>query len=417
MARFLVRTFGCQFNELYSGAIIDALNHNGHQTAAGLSDADVVIINTCAVRRKSEEKAYGYLGEAAHAVGGAHIMFMGCVASLDVQRVHRIAGRDVHLISGDASLEQVLQTLSHIVHLEVQEYSPPSSLFPTADIEIIRGCESFCTYCIVPASRGREIAVPAEDVVANARKALADGFAEILLLGQNINHYAWREESFMDLLETIDLLPGVFWTWFLSPHPASFDEHDVERMMQLKHAEHRLHLPLQSGSNRILAAMNRRYSTDTYARLASLVRRDASWALTSDVIVGFPGETDEDFEQTVDAVKQFSFDAVFVAKYSDRPGTPATRMQNKVPQAVVDHRHARLLDVVEDLSLLAHQNTVGHTEEVLVLSPHGEEQWFGRTRSGKNVWFAAASPTSQGQFCSVAIERASREGLYGARVA
>lgn len=417
MKGFFVKTFGCQFNELYSGSITDALEQGGYRQVADLAEASLVIINTCAIRAKAEEKAFSFLGEAAAAVSGDHIVFMGCTATLDKKRAKRIAGAGVHVIDGKADIKEVLQTIRNIVPLQAKEAAPPRSLYPTASIEIVRGCESYCTYCIVPRVRGPEIAVAKQEILRQARGAVADGFSEILLLGQNINKYRWQTTGLVELAAAIDALPGTFWFWFLSSHPANFTAGEVQRLMTLQKIEHRLHLPLQSGSDRILARMNRGYTVEQYAKLAAPIRSESGWSLTTDIIVGFPGETEDDFEATVAAVQRFRFDGVFLAKYSDRPGTPASRMPEKVAPEVIDRRHAALLALIQDIAEENNCTRAGQTIDVIVLTWSSDGHGFGRSCDGRNVWFTASlsEPVGVGAFIRVTVDHASREGLYGCR--
>jgi len=417
MAGFLIKTFGCQFNELYSATIADALRRGGHQPSDSLGEASLVIINTCAVREKAEEKAFSFLGEAAKLVGASRIVFMGCTATLDRQRAIRIAGRGLNVVEGTAGMKQVLSLVGTIVPLGEVDCTAPRSLFPTADIELIRGCESYCTYCIVPRSRGPEVVVDAGEVLHRAERAIGSGFSELLFLGQNINRYRSSLGGLVETMSAVDELDGNFWFWFLSSHPANFTPEEVRRVMELRHIEHRLHLPLQSGSDRILERMNRWYSIADYARLAELIRENADWTLTTDIIVGFPGETDDDFAATVDAVRRFRFDRVFLAKYSDRPGTPASRMQDKVPPALIDERHSTLLSIVQGLSEQSNQVLAGRCVDVLVLAAHAGGNAFGRSIDGRNVWFSYSEPApGVGTFVNVTIGHGSREGLYGTRV-
>jgi len=417
MAGFLIKTFGCQFNELYSATIADALTRGGHQPSDSLGKASLVIINTCAVREKAEEKAFSFLGEAAKLVGASHIVFMGCTATLDRERAVRIAGRGLNVVEGTAGMEQVLSLVGTIVPLGEVDCTAPRSLFPTADIELIRGCESYCTYCIVPRSRGPEVVVDAGEVLHRAERAIGSGFSELLFLGQNINRYRSSLGGLVETMFAVDELDGNFWFWFLSSHPANFTPEEVKRVMGLRHIEHRLHLPLQSGSDRILERMNRRYSIADYARLVEPIRENADWTLTTDIIVGFPGETNDDFAATVDVVRGFRFDGVFLAKYSDRPGTPASRMQDKVPPALIDERHSALLSIVQGLSEQSNQVLVGRCVDVLVLAVHAGGNAFGRSIDGRNVWFSCSEPAPGiGTFVRVTIDHDSREGLYGTRV-
>jgi len=417
MAGFLIKTFGCQFNELYSATIADALRRGGHQPSDSLGEASLVIINTCAVREKAEEKAFSFLGEAAKLVGASRIVFMGCTATLDRQRAVRIAGRGLNVVEGTAGMEQVLSLVGTIVPLGEVDCTAPRSLFPTADIELIRGCESYCTYCIVPRSRGPEVVVDAGEVLHRAERAIGSGFSELLFLGQNINRYRSSLGGLVETMFAVDELDGNFWFWFLSSHPANFTPEEVKRVMGLRHIEHRLHLPLQSGSDRILERMNRRYSIADYARLVEPIRENADWTLTTDIIVGFPGETNDDFAATVDVVRGFRFDGVFLAKYSDRPGTPASRMQDKVPPALIDERHSALLSIVQGLSEQSNQVLVGRCVDVLVLAVHAGGNAFGRSIDGRNVWFSCSEPAPGiGTFVRVTIDHGSREGLYGTRV-
>lgn len=417
MAGFLVKTFGCQFNQLYSATIVDALTRGGHRSSESLGEASLVIINTCAVREKAEEKAFSFLGEAAKLVGASHIVFMGCTATLDRERAVRIAGRGLNVVDGTAGVEQVLAVVGTVVPLGELDCMAPHSLFPTADIELIRGCESYCTYCIVPRSRGPEVVVDVGEVLHRAERAVGSGFSELLFLGQNINRYRSSLGGLIEVMSSVDELDGNFWFWFLSSHPANFTPEEVRRLMELRHIEHRLHLPLQSGSDRILERMNRRYTIADYAKLAEPIRENADWTLTTDIIVGFPGETDDDFAHTVDAVRRFRFDGVFLAKYSDRPGTPSSRMQDKVPSAIIDERHSALLRIVQDLSEQSNQVLAGRCVDVLVLAAHAGGDVFGRSIDGRNVWFSCSEPVPGiGTFVSVAVDHGSREGLHGTRV-
>lgn len=415
MPTFVVKTFGCQFNELYSASVTEMLERAGYEQSRTLDRVSLVVINTCAVREKAQEKAFSFLGEAATAVDASRIIFMGCSATLDQERAKRIAGHEVHIIPGSAGIEEVLARVQAIAACAPAEPMVPHSLFPTADIELVRGCESYCTYCIVPRARGRETAVDAEVVLRQAKDSIQHGFRELLLLGQNINRYHWSGGGLIELLSALDRLDGEFWFWFLSPHPAYFQRAEVQRLMQLEHVEHHVHLPLQSGSDGILKRMNRRYSMADYDALAGAVRSDSRWTLTTDIIVGFPGETDEDFEATVAAVRRHQFDEVFLAKYSDRPGTPASAMPDKVPQKTIDERHSALLQVVRDLSLQSNAAMVGGSVDVLVLTAGASGDTFGKSRDGRNVWFEDQDRLSHpvGSFVRVDINHASREGLYG----
>jgi tRNA-2-methylthio-N6-dimethylallyladenosine synthase len=414
MARFLIKTFGCQFNELYSATIADALTRGGHWPSESLGEASLVIINTCAVREKAEEKAFSFLGEAAKLVGATRVVFMGCTATLDKERAVRIAGRGLNVVEGTADVEHVLAVVGTVVPLGELDCTAPQSLFPTADIELVRGCESYCTYCVVPRARGPEVVVDVGEVLHRAERAIGSGFAELLFLGQNINRYRSSLGGVIEVMCLVDELKGNFWFWFLSSHPANFTPDEVRRLMELRHIEHRLHLPLQSGSDRILERMNRRHTVADYRRLAEPIRENADWTLTTDIIVGFPGETDDDFAHTVDAVRGFRFDRVFLAKYSDRPGTPSSRMQDKVPSAIIDERHSFLLNIVRDLSEQSNQVLAGRSVDVLVLSAHAGGNAFGRSINGRNVWFSCSDPVPGiGTFVSVAIDHGSREGLYG----
>ena len=417
MAGFLIKTFGCQFNELYSATIADALTRGGHRSSQSLGEASLVIINTCAVREKAEEKAFSFLGEAAKLIGASHIVFMGCTATLDRERAVRIAGHGLNVVEGTAGIEQVLAVIGTLVPLGELDCTAPRSLFPTADIELIRGCESYCTYCIVPRSRGPEVVVDVGEVLHRTERAIGSGFSELLFLGQNINRYRSSLGGLVEVMSSVDELDGNFWFWFLSSHPANFTPEEVRRLMELRHIEHRLHLPLQSGSDRILERMNRQYTIIDYARLAEPIRENADWTLTTDIIVGFPGERDDDFVHTVDAVRRFRFDGVFLAKYSDRPGTPSSRMQDKVPPAIIDERHSALLRIVQDLSEQSNQVLAGRCFDVLVLAAHAGGDAFGRSIDGKNVWFSCSEPVPGiGTFVSVAVDHGSREGLHGTRV-
>jgi tRNA-2-methylthio-N6-dimethylallyladenosine synthase len=412
---YAIRTFGCQMNEHDSGRAAGLLETLGYRRAADQATADLVLLNTCAVRENADNRLYGTLGhlkslkDQRRAAGeDLTIVVGGCLAQKDGATVAEKAPW-VDVVYGTHNLPALPQLLAQadsvavpVVELIEQLETFPSALPAKRDVRhhawvsISVGCDNTCTFCIVPSLRGAERSRRIGEIVAEVEALVADDVIEVTLLGQNVNSYG-RDlagaSQFPDLLRELGQVDGLERVRFTSPHPRDFTDAVLHAMADTPNVCPHLHLPLQSGSDRVLRRMRRSYRSKRYLSLVERTRDllpDA--ALTTDIIVGFPGETDEDFEATLDVVAQVGFDQAFTFQYSPRPGTPAAEMTDEfVPPEVVRERYGRLEVLVREQSRAAHQRLVGTDQELLVESPSKTDptRWSGRTRGNHLVHLPA----------------------------
>jgi tRNA-2-methylthio-N6-dimethylallyladenosine synthase len=415
---YQVRTYGCQMNVHDSERLSGLLEDAGYRRAEDGSDADIVVFNTCAVRENADNKLYGNLSHLAprkQADPNMQIAVGGCLAQKDRDSVLRRAPW-VDVVFGThniGSLPTLLERARHnrAAQVEIvealQEF--PSTLPATREsayaawVSISVGCNNTCTFCIVPSLRGKEVDRRPGDILAEVQTLADQGVLEVTLLGQNVNAYGVsfadpklpRDRSaFAKLLRACGDVEGLERVRFTSPHPAEFTDDVIEAMAQTPNVCPTLHMPLQSGSDRILKAMRRSYRADRYLGIIDKVRAaipDA--AITTDLIVGFPGETEEDFQATLDVVERSRFAAAFTFQYSIRPGTPAAEMPDQLPKAVVTERYQRLIDLQERISLEENQAQIGRAVELLVATGEGRKdaataRMSGRARDGRLVHFA-----------------------------
>ncbi len=420
--RYFIRTFGCQMNEHDSGRAAGLLETMGYRRADSEQDADLVLLNTCAVRENADNRLYGTLGhlktlkDERQADGGdLTIVVGGCLAQKDGADVSRRAPWvDVvygthNLVSLPRLLEQADSAALPIVELVEQLEVFPSALPAKRDVRhhawvsISVGCNNACTFCIVPSLRGPERSRQIPEIVAEVTALVADGVLEVTLLGQNVNSYG-RDfagaSQFATLLRALGEVDGLERLRFTSPHPRDFTDDVLHAMAEVPCVMPHLHLPLQSGSDRVLRQMRRSYRSRRYLALVEKTRElmpDA--ALTTDIIVGFPGETDEDFADTMRVVEAVSFDQAFTFQYSPRPGTPAAEWEGDfVDPAIVTARYAQLETLVRRQSLENHQRAVGTIRELLVESPSktNPDRYSGRTEQNQLVHFPAPEVTADG---------------------
>jgi tRNA-2-methylthio-N6-dimethylallyladenosine synthase len=399
---YQVRTYGCQMNVHDSERLSGSLEAAGYVPAPAGVQADVVVLNTCAVRENADNKLYGNLGHLAAAKrehAGLQIAVGGCLAQKDKQAILDKAPW-VDVVFGThnmGSLPSLLERARHngeaaIEILESLEVFP--STLPTKRestysgwVSISVGCNNTCTFCIVPSLRGKEQDRRPGDVLAEVQALVADGAIEVTLLGQNVNSYGVQfgdRQAFGKLLRATGGIEGLRRVRFTSPHPAAFTDDVVDAMAETDVVMPQLHMPLQSGSDRILRAMRRSYRSDRFLRILDGVRdRMPDAAITTDLIVGFPGETDEDFEDTLRVVEQARFASAFTFQYSIRPGTPAATMPDQVPKAVVQERYDRLLALQESISWEANRALVGTEVEVLVGTGEGRKDAATHRISGR----------------------------------
>ncbi len=469
--RYLVRTFGCQMNEHDSERLAGLLEADGYSPTTDVEDADVVVLNTCCIRENADNKLYGTLGHLKSVKDrrpGMEIVVAGCLAQKDREVVTErapyvdvvLGTHNVHravdlLHEHQASGRPVLEILSETV-------AEDHELFPSA-LPVVReaghsawvtiqiGCDNSCAFCIVPSVRGPEISRPFGDVVAEVERAAADGVTQVTLLGQNVNSYGrdltlrlrgggsssgattdpaflagatWvaggdgrARPLFADLLRAVGEVPGIRRVRYTSPHPKDLRPETIAAMSDVPAVCEHLHLPLQSGSDRVLAAMHRGYTADRYLeRLAAARAGIEDLAVTTDVIVGFPGETEDDFTATLEVAAEARYDNAFTFVYSPRPGTEAAEMTAAaVPHEVAAERMARLRTVVEHSSRQGHVARVGRTEEVLVEGPSRRDpsRLTGRTRHNRLVHFAAPDALRAGTYATVRVTDASTTNLVG----
>jgi len=406
-----VRTFGCQMNVHDSERLSGSLESAGYVRAAAGDEADVVIINTCAVRDNAAGKLYGTLGQLASVKrrkDGMQIAVGGCLAQMDKQAVLDKAPW-VDVVFGThnmGSLPGLLERARHNgeAELEILESLEvfPSTLPTKRDsahsgwVSISVGCNNTCTFCIVPHLRGKEKDRRPGDILNEIRLLVEDGAIEVTLLGQNVNSYGVEfgdRQAFGKLLRAAGEIEGLERIRFTSPHPAAFTDDVIDAMAETPSVMPQLHMPLQSGSDSILKAMRRSYRSERFLGIIERVRdRIPHAAITTDIIVGFPGETDEDFEDTMRVVEQSRFSGAFTFQYSIREGTPAATMENQVPKEVVQERYNRLIALQERISLEENQKQVGREVEVLVSVGEGKKdaethRLTGRAQDNRLVHF------------------------------
>ncbi len=438
--RYLVRTFGCQMNEHDSERISGLLESDGMVRAASVDEADVVMINTCCVRENADNRLYGNLGQLKSLKDerpDLRIMVGGCLAQKDRESVQEKAPW-VDVVFGTHNLHRVLDLLDY-----AEEWSPITEILPetrsiddvpsslptrrevahSAWVTITIGCDNACTFCIVPVVRGREISRRPGDILREVRELAADGVVEVTLLGQNVNSYGRdlavdgrRRPIFSDLLRRVGEVDGIERIRFTSPHPKDIREDVALAMAETPAVCEQLHLPLQSGSARILRAMQRGYTPDRFLeKLRMMEAAVPGLATSTDVIVGFPGETEDDFQDTLDVVAEARFDSAFMFIYSPRPGTRAAELDGRVDPVVAQERFDRLVDLQQRVTLAKNENLVGETVGVLTEGPSRKnpDMATARTRTNKVVHFPG--DPGPGRFFDVVVERAAPSHLIGRR--
>ena len=428
-------------NEHDSERIAGLLEADGLVAAGSAEEADVVVLNTCTIRENADNKLYGNLGHLKAIKDrrpGMQIAVGGCMAQSEQGRIqerapyvdavfgtHNVSAVGGLLQAAAATQRPVMEVLDEANEGEFASALPAVRDVPYAAwVTIQVGCNNSCAFCIVPAVRGKEISRRPEDVVEEVRRLAADGVSEVTLLGQNVNSYGRdltrRRPLFAELLRQVGRLEGIERVRYTSPHPKDLRPETIAAMAEVEAVCEHLHYPLQSGSDRVLAAMHRGYTAERYLRQLRDARRAVpDLAVTTDLIVGFPGETDEDFERTLEVAAEAEFDSAYLFQFSPRPGTEAAdRRDEFVPHGVVTERFARLKHVIERSALRQHEGRVGRTENVLVEGPSRKDDGVltGRTRQNKLVHFAAPAEgprISAGSFADVTITGAAPHHLRG----
>ena len=433
--RFYIQTFGCQMNDHDSEVLARLLEEDGHLQVAVPAEADVILLNTCAIREKAEQKVYSQLGRYRPLKERRPDLVLGvggCVAQGEGRAVFRRAPY-VDLVFGTQSVHQVPDLIREVRERRrrvvstrmTHEPRAMSALYarargraPRAYVTVMQGCDNYCAYCVVPYVRGRERSRPAAEIVAEVERLVADGVVEVTLLGQNVNSYGRRppgDDDFPALLRRVAAVEGLRRIRFTTSHPKDLSDGLVRAFAEIPAVMPHLHLPIQSGSDRVLEAMGRRYTVDRYLGLVDALRAARPGiALTSDVIVGFPGETDADFEATLAVLDTVGYDGLFSFKFSPRPGTAAAALPHPVPEPVKEARLARLQERQQGHTLARNRAQEGRVRPVLVEGPSraGGGQVSGRTPENKIVNFQG-DPAWVGREVNVRIVAAGVNSLRG----
>lgn len=426
---FYIHTFGCQMNVNDSEHVASLLLKEGARPARSPEKSDLILINTCAVREKSVEKLFSYLGRLKEQKErhGSVIVCLGCVAQLYREKLLKkfpyldlVVGPPQYqalplLLNNFLTEKRVLtEWKKSWVELPILPETRESSV--SAYVTIMEGCNNFCTFCVVPFTRGREKYRPLSAIIEEIKMLADRGYLEVQLLGQNVNSYCDPETGagLPELLEKIAEIDGIEWIRFLTSHPKNFTIEMAQTMASIRKVCHQLHLPLQSGSNRILEKMNRNYTKEDYLEKIYLLKSlmpDIS--LSTDIIVGFPTETEEDFEQTMEAVEQIQFTNIFSFRYSPRPLTAASRMRDDVPEEVKIDRLIRLQTKQKEIQLTLNQKLIGQKLRVLCLGRSKK----GNLYSGRNEGFQVVNFTSpvdvSNSFVEVKITGCGPYSLHG----
>jgi tRNA-2-methylthio-N6-dimethylallyladenosine synthase len=449
MPKFFIKTYGCQMNERDSEQVAHSLIARGYERTAEEATADVVLLNTCSVRDMADQKALGkmgMLGQIAKRRSDVVFGFLGCMAQargaalleglshvdlvVGTQKFHRVADYVEELIEKkrtrgmDDPRFSICDTEDEAGSVETIRDHDLRDRQATAFVSIMQGCDMHCTFCIVPRTRGAERSRTIEEIVREVRGLVADGVKEVTLLGQIVNLYGRHEfpavdgkSPFVQLLEAVHEIDGLERLRFTSPHPIGFRDDLLRALADLpKLAEH-VHLPLQSGSNRILKAMHRPYTAEKFRALVERIRQTRDEiAITTDVIVGFPGETEDDYRQTRDLVEEIQFDNAFIFRYSIRSDTPAAAM-DQIDERVKEERNRDLLSVVDASAHRANERLVGRKVEILCEGPSrtNAARLMGRTRTNKIVVFEG-KPALANQIFDVSVTQANGFSLYGTPV-
>ena len=436
---YFLRTFGCQMNEHDSERIAGLFEADGMSPVPDYESADVVFINTCTIRENADNRLYGHLGhlkQLKDEMPGKVLVVGGCAAQKDREIVRERAPW-VDVVLGTHNLDRVLDLMDHaqewgpVTEIAEELQTMPSDLPVRRELEhsawvtIQVGCNNSCTFCIVPSVRGVEISRRPGDIVREVERLAADGVVEVTLLGQNVNTYGRdlaidgrRRPIFAELLRRVGEVEGIRRIRFTSPHPADFREDVALAMAETEAVCEQLHLPLQSGSSRVLAAMHRGYNVDRYLSRLDMARKVIpDLSVSTDIIVGFPGETEADFQQTLDVVEAARFDQAFMFLFSPRPGTDAAlRVDEFIPQEVAQERFDRLLVLQSEISVELNQAHVGKRVEVLAEGPSKKDRAVATTRTRGGRVVHVAGEYAPGSFFEVDVIEAAKHHLFGSPV-
>ncbi len=435
--KLYIKTHGCQMNEYDSARIRDLLGtSHGLETTDDPEEADVLLLNTCSIREKAQEKVFHQLGRWKQLKARKPDLVIGvggCVASQEGAAIGERAPY-VDLIFGPQTLHRVPDMLEQkrpqgpvlvdVTFPEIEKFDrlpEPSTDGPSAFVSVMEGCSKYCTFCVVPYTRGEEVSRPLDDVIAEVAHLAGQGVREVNLLGQNVNAYRGRNHlgeaiDFAELLTWVAAVPGIERIRYTTSHPVEFSDALIEAYAEIPALVSHLHLPVQSGSDRILAAMKRGHTAAEYVDKVERLRAvRPGISLSSDFIVGFPGETERDFEDTMDLIARVGFDHSFSFVYSARPGTPAATLPDDTPEALKKQRLALLQQRINQQAMAISRHMVGGVERILVSGPSKRDpgQLSGRTENNRVVNFQSNNQSLAGEFCNVVIREALPNSLRG----
>ncbi len=432
-----VLTFGCQQNEADSEKLMGLAKQMGYRPVQAPEQASLILVNTCAIREHAEIKALSIVGQYKHLKEKNPSLIIGVCGCMVVQEHRREQLKRsypyVSFVLGTSVLHRLPETLARVLAEKKRRFDTAEECVIAEGVPVVResnyrawvsimyGCNNFCSYCIVPYVRGRERSREPQDVIAEVRELVAKGYKDITLLGQNVNSYGKGRADgydFADLLADLDAIEGDFLLRFMTSHPKDASKKLVDVMARGKHIARHFHLPLQSGSDDVLLRMNRHYDKAKYLEILDYMREKMpDIAVTSDIIVGFPGESDADFEDTLSMLRRARFDALFSFIYSPRKGTPAAVMEAPVPREVQNARFDRLLALQEEIALEKNQPMLDKAVRVLCdgASKTDDRMLSGRTSENKIVFFPDDG-TPAGEFVTVEIDRVAPFALYGKHI-
>lgn len=433
-----VYTLGCQQNEADSEKLMGMLENMGYTMTEKENEADILLVNTCAIREHAEKRALSIIGRFKHYKAQRPDILIGVCGCMTAQS-HRIEQmkHSYHYVDftfGTGALYRLPEFVFNALnkakrYFDIDKETPEiaEGIMPLrqsgykAWVSIMYGCNNFCTYCIVPYVRGRERSRKTEDVLSEVKELVSKGYKDITLLGQNVNSYGKDLEgkpTISDLINEINKLDGDFWLHLMTSHPKDASDEMIEALSKSKRTNGHFHLPLQSGSDNVLKRMNRIYNTEKYLKIIDKLReKTPNVVLTTDIIVGFPGETDEDFEKTIELIKKVKYDSIFSFIYSKRKGTPAYEMEDQIPEEIKHIRYDRLCQVQNEISYEKNQMMLGKVYKVLVdgKSKNNENVYTTRT-DGNKIVHIESDKDYTGQFINVKITRADTFALYGEKI-
>ncbi len=434
--KFLTVTMGCQMNVRDTEIMEQMLREMNYEATHEQEDADLILFNTCCIRETAENKAYGRISslkKLKEKNPNLIIVVAGCMAQKDQEAVRKRVPH-VDLVFGTHNLHQfpdLLQEFKRYHHVKTSIWEEDEGLVPvlptkrkysfSASVNIVYGCNNFCTYCIVPYVRGRERSRLPEDIIAEIKELVENGVKEVTLLGQNVNSYGknFKEAfDFSDLLIEIDKIDGLERVRYMTSHPRDFSDKLIDTIAQSQKICEHFHLPIQSGSDHILKEMNRGYTREMYMNIVAKIRqRIPNASITTDIIVGFPGETDENFQETMELVNDVQYDSAFTFIFSPRSGTPAAKMEDQVPIDVKKERLQKLMELQNNSSLRINKALEGQILQVLVekVSDHNSDMMSGRTRTNKIIIFPGDEGMI-GKLIPVQVTRAQTWNLMGETV-